>query len=280
MSTSVRQPTKVVLAGMAADSYGIDDERPPLVLMHGHSSSRKHWAPVIAEVQRVDPGRRMLALDLPGYGESPARLPHSFARTNEVLRRAMDEAGFTAPVMVGHSGFGGQAIMYAAAHPTSGVVDVDAIPTELENMARNFQQLRTVIEGDGIHEFWARIVEDVFRLGELDPATREFVLATTELRPDTLRSYWAELLTNDPAQLPQLVRDVAAGIVAARVPVLIVAGKEVGDGLGDLLGDAMAQTVVEVWRDCGHFPHLAHVRRFADRLAATGSWRLAHSVSV
>ena len=277
-ATLTQQPTKVVLAGLAADSYGVDDERAPIVLMHGHSSSRKHWAPVIAELQQLDADRRIVAIDLPGYGESAAQLPHSFAHTNEVLRRAVDAAGFAAPVMVGHSGFGGQAVMYAAEHPTSGVVDVDAIPNELENMARGFHQMRSMIESDGIHEVWSGILANVFRLDELDPSTREFVLATTELRPDTLRSYWADMLSGDPAELPGLVRSVAAGLATAGVPVLMIAGHEIGAGLDELLGAAMAQTTIEVWPGCGHFPHLAHARRFADRLAATASWRPGHSV--
>src|SRR5262249_21344755 len=122
-------PTQIVLAGMVGDSYGVDDSRAPIVLLHGQTFSRKHWTPVIAELHRIDPNRRVIALDLPGHGESPAQLPHTTVHILSLLREAVDQAGFAAPVMVGHSSSGGAVVMYAAVHPTSGAVDVEAVPT-------------------------------------------------------------------------------------------------------------------------------------------------------
>jgi pimeloyl-ACP methyl ester carboxylesterase len=55
---------------LAADNdYGA---RPPLVLLHGLTFDRSLWRPSLAELRRIDPGRRVLALDLPGHGASPA----------------------------------------------------------------------------------------------------------------------------------------------------------------------------------------------------------------
>jgi pimeloyl-ACP methyl ester carboxylesterase len=266
-----------VFGGMVGDLYGVeDDARPPIVLLHGQSFSRKHWTPVLAELTLLDPGRRVLALDLPGYGESPAQLPHSNVHLINLLRRANDEAGFDAPVMVGHSSSGGLVVMYAAAHPVSGAVDVDAIPTDLEGFAHTIQDLKPQIYSERIDSVWSLMVES-FHLELLEPATRDFILADMDLRPDALRSYWEELLNGDPAQLPHLLRAVSHGIAAAGVPVLIVAGSEPGEQLEALFGPALPQVVLEVWPRSGHFPHLAHARRFAERLAATASWRLARS---
>jgi pimeloyl-ACP methyl ester carboxylesterase len=36
-----------------------------------------------------------------------------------------------------------------------------------------------------------------------------------------------------------------------------------------LIRNALPHAVVEVWAGSGHFPHLAHPARFAERLAAT-----------
>ena len=63
---STPEPTRLVLAGMAGDSYGTDDDRAPLVLLHGLTFSRRTWRPVLDELLRVDPDRRVLVLDLPG----------------------------------------------------------------------------------------------------------------------------------------------------------------------------------------------------------------------
>ena len=58
-------------AGLAADDVGSSDDRPPLVLLHGMTFDRTMWRDIVPEMQRIDPGRRVLAIDLPGHGESP-----------------------------------------------------------------------------------------------------------------------------------------------------------------------------------------------------------------
>jgi pimeloyl-ACP methyl ester carboxylesterase len=68
---------QITVAGMAADLYGFADERPPLVLLPGLTFDRRIWQPVLDHLARIDPGRQVLAVDLPGHGESPDQLPHS-----------------------------------------------------------------------------------------------------------------------------------------------------------------------------------------------------------
>jgi len=41
---------------------------PPLVLVHGAGGTALHWPPPVRELL----GRRVLAVDLPGHGGSPA----------------------------------------------------------------------------------------------------------------------------------------------------------------------------------------------------------------
>src|SRR5689334_16691824 len=57
---------------------------PPLVLIHGLGSRRQVWGPLIAELARH---REVIAIDLPGFGESPLwpplgdpRQPHRTGR--------------------------------------------------------------------------------------------------------------------------------------------------------------------------------------------------------
>lgn len=270
-STTIHTAQRMELAGMVGDSYGTDDQRPPLLLLHGQSFDRRLWHPVLRELFDIDPGRRVVNLDLPGYGESPTRMPHTNRHLLDLLRQAVDQAGVTAPVIVGHSSSGGLALMYAATHPSSGAIDIDAVPTDLEPLARNLQSLEPQIAGDALQEVWSGVVES-FALDLLDPDVRAAVLDNMELRPDTLRSYWHELIYGNPSELPRLLEGIAHGIAAAGVQVLLVAGREPGPGMSELFGAAQAHLNVETWPGSGHFPHLAHPARFAQRLAATGSW--------
>ncbi|HEX7196140.1 MAG TPA: alpha/beta fold hydrolase, partial [Candidatus Limnocylindria bacterium] len=64
--------------GLAADVYGHSDGRAPLVFLHGYTFDRTMWRSSMAELETLDPGRRAIALDLPGHGESPDALSYSF----------------------------------------------------------------------------------------------------------------------------------------------------------------------------------------------------------
>jgi pimeloyl-ACP methyl ester carboxylesterase len=70
MSTVENAPSFAGLTGDGTDSDG----RPPIVLLHGLTFDRTMWRPALAKLETLDPGRRVLALDLPGHGGS-VRLP-------------------------------------------------------------------------------------------------------------------------------------------------------------------------------------------------------------
>src|SRR5690348_9950737 len=113
------------LAGLAVDDVGETDVRPPLVLLHGLTFDRTMWRPALMELGRVDPGRRSLAVDLPGHGDSPGWDRYDVESVAEGVHRAVEEAGLSAPVIVGHSLGAIIAGVYAGRFATSGVVNVD-----------------------------------------------------------------------------------------------------------------------------------------------------------
>jgi pimeloyl-ACP methyl ester carboxylesterase len=112
------------LAGLAADDYGHPDDRAPLVLLHGLTFDRSLWRPSLAELSRIDPGRRVLALDLPGHGASPGWPSYDVQSLAHGVHRAVDKAGLQSPVVVGHPR-GVIATAYAAQYPTRGIINVD-----------------------------------------------------------------------------------------------------------------------------------------------------------
>src|SRR5271169_3225854 len=77
-----------ILAGLAADDYGGSDDRAPLVLLHGLTFDRSLWRPSLAELYRIDPGRRVLALDLPGHGASEGWPSYDVASVANGVHRA------------------------------------------------------------------------------------------------------------------------------------------------------------------------------------------------
>ena len=59
-------------AGLAGVHFGRGDgTSPPLVLLHGLTFDCTMWAPALEALSRAGHRREVLALDLPGHGESP-----------------------------------------------------------------------------------------------------------------------------------------------------------------------------------------------------------------
>jgi len=86
---------------------------PPLVLLHGVGHRRQAWDAVL---DRLTPHRDVIAVDLPGHGESPP-LPASATPVLTVLRDQVtalfDELGLDRPHIAGNS-LGGRLALEAA----------------------------------------------------------------------------------------------------------------------------------------------------------------------
>lgn len=274
-------PARITVAGMAADLHGTADGRPPLVLLHGLTFDRRIWRPILVHLARIDPGRQILALDLPGHGESPSQLPHSAQHIVGLVHKAVEEAGLAgpegpaglagpaAPVVVGHSIAGGFASLYAAQHPASGVVNLDALPDPavLAQLRSAAEQIR----GDGFPGVWARM-EQSFGTDLLPPPARVQVTRNSRPRQDLVVSYWDELLGQTAEQVDEMLTGAIAALAAADVPYLFILGAPAEPGLIQRFSEGLPRMTTEVWPCTGHFPHLAHPARFARRLAATAQW--------
>lgn len=103
---------------------GTPDGRPPLVMLHDPALHRAMWQPVLTELCAVDPGRQVLALDLPA-GAAAARWPgRDIESAVATVNDAVTWARLDAPVVVGHSVAAVVATVYAARYPACGVVNV------------------------------------------------------------------------------------------------------------------------------------------------------------
>ena len=259
-------PAQIKVAGLAGDLYGTPDGRPPLVLLSGLTYGRDIWQPVLGHLGQIDPGRQVLNLDLPGHGESPDQLPHTMERIVGLVHEAAGEAGLATPVLAGHSQSGGFVSVYAAQYPTSGVINVEASP-DLWTLTQVIQGLAASCGGD-VLEVW-RKMEQTFGLHLLPAETREFIVRHSRPGRDLLASYWEDIFAMTPEQASAMLNGAVAAITAARVPYLLILGSEPSPDTAAWFSDAMPHATVEVWADSGHFPHIAHPARFAERLAAT-----------
>ncbi|MBV9923333.1 MAG: alpha/beta hydrolase [Pseudonocardia sp.] len=259
---------RLELGGLIADSYGVDDDRAPLVLLHGLTYSRSTWAPVRAELERVDPSRRVLALDLPGHGESPSRTPHSIEHVIALVHDAVTEAGLREPVVVGHSLSGGLALVYGAAHSVRGIVSIDSPPDEFIGFARQLRAMEAQLRSPAFDEIWAGLRAG-FRLEVLPAPLRELVDATSTPCQELALSYWQEVFDSSDAHLRPMLARVGHELERRGVPVLLLLGHEPSPALAPFLAGMLARARVLAWPGTGHFPHLARLPQFAELLADT-----------
>lgn len=258
------------LAGLAADDYGDSDHRPPLVLLHGLTFDRSLWRPALAELRRIDPGRRVLALDLPGHGESPDWSSYDVESVAHGVHRAVEEAQLQSPVVVGHSIAAVIATVYAARYPTRGIVNVDQ-PLQVASFAGLVRSLADKLRGPAFPAIWETFAASM-HIELLPQSAQNLVRSTCNPRQDLVLGYWRELLERPVDELADLATAGLTAVRAARVPYLVVAGGDLEPDYEQWLNEMLPQATVTVWPGSGHFPHLAHPDRFAECLAATAQW--------
>jgi pimeloyl-ACP methyl ester carboxylesterase len=273
LNTESGEPTTKLAGGLAADDYGHADGRPPLVLLHGMTFDRTIWRSVVARLHLIDPGRRILAIDLPGHGQSPDQPSYELDHMPGQLSRSIEEAGIVAPVMVGHSAGALAATVYAAHRPTRGVINVDA-PLEISAFAGLVQSLAEPLRGPGFAAVWQGFY-DSFHTELLPAAAQELVRSNSRPRQEVVLGYWQKLLDGPTDEISEMIGQATAAIGVTGLPYLHIAGDEPGTSYREWLGEHLPAAAIEVWAGSGHFPHLARPDEFAQRLAATRHWAAA-----
>lgn len=253
---------------LRGDLEGSADHRPPLVLLHGLTFDRRMWQPALAALRRRDPGRVVLALDLPGHGGSPMPDTCDLDDVGAAVASAVEDAGLEAPVVVGHSISGVIATVYASTFPTRGVVNVDvALDTAFIRM---LQANRDALVGPGFAGVWRGLLASM-HMEVLPDSTRE--LLNTDLpRQDVFLAYQRQALETPEDQLQQFIAHTLDALRQSGLPYAIIAGHDYDEAYTAWLHDMLPQATITVLPDSGHFPHLADPERFAACLAKTGQW--------
>jgi len=254
------------LADLAADEYGDSDELPPLVLLHGLTFDRGLWQPVLSELRRIDPRRRVLVLDLPGHGESPDWPSYEMSSVAEAVHRAVDEAQLPSPVLVGHSISAVVASVYAATYPTRGVVNVDQ-PVQVAPFAALVKSLADQLRGPAFPAVW-EMFQASMHIELLPEAAQRLVRASSRPRQDLVLGYWREILDQPVDEVVAIAEAGLRAVRDAHLPYLIVAGNEMEPGYANWLTTVLPESRVTVWAGSSHFPHLAQPGLFAAALDA------------
>jgi pimeloyl-ACP methyl ester carboxylesterase len=261
------KPTQPTLAG---DLVGTSDRRPPLVLLHGLTFDRTMWHPALAHLAELDPARQVLALDLPGHGESPAWPRYDLESVTGAVYQAVTEAGLSSPVLAGHSISGVIATIYAARYPVRGVVNVDQT-LQVEPFARLVRSLAGALRGPGFAQAWEQF-EVSMGIGQLPLAAQDLLGSARYVRQDLVTGYWREGIDRPVEELAGQVADGLAAVREAKVPYVYIGGHDPGLDYLEWLERELPQAAAEIWPGSGHFPHLAQPLRFAELLATTGRW--------
>jgi pimeloyl-ACP methyl ester carboxylesterase len=191
---------------------------PVLVLIHAGVADRTMWAEHLQPL--ADAGHRVIAPDLPAYGDAP--VPAEDAPWNDVVE-TLDALGVEQAALVGNSFGGAVALRVAAVVPdrVRALMLVSAPPPGLEPSA----QLQAAWEAEGAAieagdlEAAVQAVVDAWTQPGAGPALRERVAAMQR------RSLTTMLAAPEPPEGPDPLGAGLDALGAIAVPALVAAGE-------------------------------------------------------
>jgi pimeloyl-ACP methyl ester carboxylesterase len=237
----------------------------PLVLIHGFSVSHLEFRRAF---DMLADGARVVALDLPGHGESeaPTDYPYTYEAFADSVCALMSALGLSRATVLGHSMGGGVALRLAAAVPDRVerliLCDAACVPLALPLEGRI-----PLLPGIGRWLF-----RHVFREGDLRRYFRRRVfLDPAALDDEVLGYYWRHLHAHRDAlhrALGTVARSGELALLYSSVvcPTLLLWGDSdrifsVRQAEG--LAAALPRASLQVLPSCGHSPPEEEPQRFA-----------------
>jgi pimeloyl-ACP methyl ester carboxylesterase len=217
---------------------------PPLVLLHGWGGTRADLAPQAA---RFSSSHRVVAVDRPGHGASPAPdRRFTMEEAADMLAVLCRELGLAPIVLVQHS-FDRLAYAFAARHPEliAGLVVIDGPTLAGPEFEEGTRQFLAGLQSDQWRETIRGFAEAFVFPPGVDEATKVMMLAGTLSNPQPLlAATWKMFVDYDPRP----------AIESIRCPVLHIAGAFPSDQAA--LQAACPQAEVAEVRGAGHFIQL------------------------
>ncbi|MCB0014954.1 MAG: alpha/beta fold hydrolase [Anaerolineales bacterium] len=226
----------------------------PIICLHSLAGQHAHWAGTMAALA---PAQRVIAIDLPGHGGTPAASDYSLPALVNWLDETIAALGVAQFVLVGNSFGGTLAGAYAGQFPekVAGLFLVDPsgdaglIPEE--QVAGLLAAMRAPGNEGFFRGYWEQL------LAGATPDTREQVLADlAAMSTDVMAAYLEKLFTYRP--LPALQR------YSGPSHILYTACTDLPNGLHQLLPQVPASTIPGT----SHWPQLDEPAAFELQLRA------------
>jgi pimeloyl-ACP methyl ester carboxylesterase len=248
---------------------GARENATPLVLIHGWMMSHYYFRPIVETLAQE---HELIALDLPGHGESdrpsPSAFAYDFGAFAGIVDEVMGKLGIASADILGASMGGGTALALAARHPSRVNKLVLAAAAAYPPPALPLDAKLALLPGVGPFLF-----KNVFGRREFERANRQQAVRDPRSLDDAWIDYYWDRFNRAGARdafyacmqlicsLPNENRD-AANIQA---PTLLVWGDEdrlVPLSRGKQLARAIAGARLEVIPACGHMPFIERPEQF------------------
>lgn len=257
------------VAGIAYERTG---EGPPLLLIHGLGATRHIWRP---QIERVAGERDVIALDMPGFGDSePLREPPTPWALATAIARMCAETGVERPHVAGNSLGGWVALELAVQRRARSVTGICPAGLWSAPILRPGQE----VPGRG-HET-ARALRPVIPVALTSPRLRRVVLSPFVAHPERVpyRAAWRMVssyarATAYAATSTAMRQDHFRGADAVDVPVTLAFGER--DRLIRPARTAIRGARVVMLPDCGHIPMWDDTALVRDVIAETAASALA-----
>jgi len=240
---------------------GPDDGRlPPLVLVHGLGAGARDFYPVLSELARE---RRVIAFDLPGFGQSDAEGVHTPMRYAALLHALIEETGHAKVALLGHSMGGAIALLYAGSHPER------VAHLVLADVAGVLH--REALVCDHVDRTFKPVGDDSAGLGyALTGSVRRLTRNMRKLAPDMARVHASGVLDAVPsasAAIGLIHFNFGEAILAVRAPTLLLWGgrdETASRRTAALLRDRLPTRNFAMLADAGHVPMRDAPARFVE----------------
>ena len=247
------EPRTVQVEGLTIHYYeGGPAEGEPLLMLHGFGANRDNWL----RFARHFKDYRVIALDLPGFGESSKPdINYDVASQTERLHAFAKTLGLTRLHLIGNSMGGHIVALYAARHPEQ-VLSVALLDNAGVTSPRK-SEMFTMIERGEPNPLVVRQAEDFDKL-------MSFVFVTPPPLPNSLKRHFAEQSMANQAiydkiftQLRERYVPLEPELPKIQVPTLLMWGEQ--DRVLDVssievMKPLLKQPSVVIMPDCGHAP--------------------------
>jgi pimeloyl-ACP methyl ester carboxylesterase len=271
------------LAGLSARTATVDGltihyyeggsaDGDTLVMIHGFGANRDNW---LRLARHFTERYRVIALDLPGFGESSKPdASYDVASQTERLHAFVTALNIEKPHLIGNSMGGHIAALYAARHPdqVSSIALLDNAGITSPRMSEMFQ----MIERGQPNPLVVRKAEDFGTL-------MDFIFVNPPPLPDSLKRHFAaQSMANQAhydmifAQLREQYVPLEPELPKIQVPVLVLWGdrdRVLDVSSIEVMKPLLQKPTVVVMKDCGHAPMIErpeetaqHYQAFLDSL--------------